>query len=195
MDDGDDDMKVRAVTGSSSYPGMLYRVPDNTPAKTASSQTGRSSNRYVVQLPANYLERRPGLMTHDSEEEDIKTSGSRMIVDEKFPVPAPSLFKAARKSAPVRIRAPTEESPRGLIGLPRVSGAEFRTPELGQTTNNGDDEHSPTTTFGTATPATSAGPYTPSIPSIHCSPASADQKADAQHSVHRDVDLISSESL
>jgi hypothetical protein len=182
--------------GGSPYPERLFKVPENTPAK---SHTGRASPHYLVQLPADYLERRRNLITHDSDEEEHETSGPRTIVDGSFPMPAPSLFKAARKSAPVRIRAPSEESAKGVIGYLHISGPEFHTPELGRSAECGDSDGSPATTLGTATP-TSAGPFTPPTASTHCSPASGDQKATSnaiernQHTLHRDIEVIPSDT-
>lgn len=186
---------MRATFGSPPYADRLYKVPDNTPAKSASARSGRTSPHYVIQLPVNYLERRPNQVTPDSEEEEDKTSRS-CATGGKFPVPAPSLFKAARKSAPVRIRAPDEESAKGIIEGAHDSGAEFHTPELGQSAMNGDNDCSPTTTLGTATPATSAGPFTPSTARSHCSPTFTDQKSASslvernQHPIRCDLEGI-----
>jgi len=203
-DDSDDDTKTRAVGTSPSSPEKPYKVPDNTPAKSASAQTGRATPRYVVQLPANYLQRRANFVTHDSDDEEDKASGPpRTIVDGPFAMPAPSLFKAPRKSAPVRIRAPSQGSAKGATENPHVSGTEFRTPELDQSTKNGDTDNdcSPTATFGTATPATSGSPFTPLIASARYSPAPADQKAPTtlidhnQHSVRYEIEDIPSQPL
>lgn len=157
--------KMQTAVDSSTGPEHSYKVPNNTPAKAL--HPGQTSPRYVVQLPATYLQKR-SMVHHKLEENDTGSSESATIPAPKFAMPPPSLFKAAPKSAPLRIRPPPgqeegssssdnkaeEQFPSLSVVVPQM-----QTPELAE-----DEKHdavSPTTTLGTSTPATLNGPFTP----------------------------------
>ncbi|KAF8307284.1 hypothetical protein DL93DRAFT_2088102 [Clavulina sp. PMI_390] len=148
---------------------------------------------YTVQLPTTTLPQtredviklktavEDGGNTHEANPGE-KIATAETIPAPQFSMPSPSLFKHAPKSAPLRIRPPPQamangnqgqvtmssESPENQLGPRSTLHASapvlhLQTPELGR--DHGQEQHelSPTTTLGTASPATLGGPFTPSI--------------------------------
>lgn len=161
----DVDRRTQSVVDSSIAPEHPYKVPNNTPAKAL--HPGQTSPRYVVQLPATYLQKRA--MAHrEPTNNDTGSSEPTTIPAPKFAMPPPSLFKAAPKSAPLRIRPPPGQEEESSLSnnkaeeqLPSLSLVvpQMKTPEL--TEDEKHDAVSPTTTLGTSTPGTLNGPFTP----------------------------------
>lgn len=183
--DGGDSHARHSSTSSPAAPSRNYKVPNNTPAKftTAPQNVGQTSPRFVVQLPASLLsQKRPNLA--GSVDENNEKGDSEMIASEaaggaqatipapKFHMPPPSLFKAAPTRAPLVIRPPPGQAPRPESNIPahkedtemqmQSPELELHTPELTEDALH--EEQSPTTTLGSATPATiSSGQFTPAM--------------------------------